>query len=108
MSIDHLAERTRIPTAVLNALESNAFDDIPGGNCAVRGHLRTTGTALELDIPALLAALDRLRPPTKHHPIRQIAALQTRTVPRNDRYSKAATLLLATICLALLLHLLIC
>ncbi len=57
LSIDDLCRRTKIRPAVISALER---DDVgpSGGVVYARGHLRSLGRALGLDVTPLLAAFD--------------------------------------------------
>ena len=57
LSIDDLYERTNVRPVVISALER---DDVgpSGGVVYARGHLRTLGQALGLDVTPLLAAFD--------------------------------------------------
>lgn len=57
LSIDDLADRTRIRPHVLEALEVDDFAPC-GGDVYARGHLRTVGRVLGLDGDALVARFD--------------------------------------------------
>ncbi len=61
LSIDELYERTNVRPVVIFALER---DDVgpSGGVVYARGHLRTLGQALGLDVTPLLAAFDASHP----------------------------------------------
>lgn len=61
LSIDELCVRTNVRPAVISALE---HDDVEpsGGVVYARGHLRTLGQALGLDVTPLLAAFDASHP----------------------------------------------
>jgi cytoskeletal protein RodZ len=48
MSLADVSARTNIPPQVLDKLERNAFDDLPGG-LIVRGYLRAYGSEVGLD-----------------------------------------------------------
>jgi cytoskeletal protein RodZ len=55
LTLENVALRTRIPTAVLEDIEHNAFDRLPGA-IFTRGHLRAYATVLGLDPEEIVAA----------------------------------------------------
>jgi hypothetical protein len=57
LSVDQLAERTRIRAHVIEAIEVDDFARC-GGDFYARGHLRTLARVLGLDAPPLLAAYE--------------------------------------------------
>jgi hypothetical protein len=57
LSVDQLAERTRIRPHVIEALEVDDFSAC-GGDFYARGHLRTLARVLGLDVTPLLASYD--------------------------------------------------
>lgn len=57
LSVDQLAERTRIRPHVIEAVEVDDFEPC-GGDFYARGHLRTLARVLGIDVAPLLAAYD--------------------------------------------------
>lgn len=57
LSLDQLAERTRIPARVIEAVERDDFA-VCGGDFYARGHLRTLARVLGLDAAPLVAGYD--------------------------------------------------
>ena len=57
LSVDELAERTRIRPHVIESIEVDDFAPC-GGDFYARGHLRTLARVLGIDVEPLLAAYD--------------------------------------------------
>ena len=78
LSLDDVAEQTRIRMAHLESLEENRFDDLPGPTY-VTGFLRIYARFLGLDSDALLAKVNDLQRP-EFKPLRAVQS--TRKQPR--------------------------
>ena len=57
LTIQHVAETTKIRTDYLGALEEGKYDAFPAA-VYVRGFVRTYSTLLKLDVPGVMAALE--------------------------------------------------
>ena len=85
LSIDQLAERTRIRPHVIEALEIDDF--VPcGGDFYARGHLRTLARVLGLDAAPLLETLHAISTPTP----RSTPAASSRPSSRPDAGGRSA------------------
>ena len=60
-SIEHVVSHTHLSTDVIQALEEERFDQLPG-EVFVRGYLRTYSKLLEIDGQPLIDAYDRIKP----------------------------------------------
>ncbi len=103
LSLDQLAERTRIPARVIEAVERDDFA-VCGGDFYARGHLRTLARVLGLDAAPLVAGYDEHyadRPPSASAPtVGSLAVLPARepTPPRRSpRWSVLVAAVMAVV-----------
>src|SRR5690554_5054530 len=61
VSIEELAQTTRIPIRILHQLEGDRFEELPG-DVFIRGFLRSYARALGMDDSAILARYGALYP----------------------------------------------
>ena len=82
LSIDDIAERTKVPRTTIQALIEEPITAVSPGRVYMRGHLKVIARALKLDVDALVESFDRVYPlavaandthedPT--HPLRRVA-----------------------------------
>jgi cytoskeletal protein RodZ len=60
MSLEELVQTTRVPLKMLQHIESDRFDDLPGDVFA-RGFVRSYARALGLEVTEVLGKFDRMR-----------------------------------------------
>jgi cytoskeleton protein RodZ len=88
LSLDDVAEQTRIRMSHLESLEENRFDDLPGPTY-VTGFLRIYARFLGLDSDALLAGVNDLQRP-EFKPLRAVQS--TRKQPRRAQRKRTGRL----------------
>ena len=88
VSVEALAERTRIRPHVIEAIERDDFDSC-GGDFYARGHLRTLARVLGVDATQLLALYDERN---AHAPIdaRRVFEAELASAPRNAHGSRGS------------------
>ncbi len=99
LSLDQLAERTRIPARVIEAVERDDFA-VCGGDFYARGHLRTLARVLGLDAAPLVAGYDEHyadRPPSATAPTAGRPVVLSAREPAPPRPSPRWSVLVAAV-----------
>ncbi len=96
LSVDQLAERTRIRAHVIEAMEVDDFEPC-GGDFYARGHLRTLSRVLGVEVTPLLAAYDERYSHAPVDPRRVFAADRTGGSIRGTRGGPNWSVLIAAV-----------
>lgn len=75
MSLEELVQITRVPLKMLQHIESDRFDDLPGDVFA-RGFVSSYARALGLDTAAVIAKFDRMRKVDLNAPPPPLASIE--------------------------------
>jgi cytoskeletal protein RodZ len=101
ISLEELVQQTRVPLRMLQRIEEDRFDDLPGDVFA-RGFLRSYARALGLPAEQVLARFAQGRKPESQSPPPLLASLQA-TPERGRRFGIAIALVILVILFTLAL-----
>lgn len=100
MSIEEIAQTTRIPLRLLRLLEDDQFDDLPGEVFA-RGYIKSYARTLGLEAKPLIRRLDETTADREEREPTPLAAVQTPERGRRFGIAIALVVLLILFTLAL-------